>query len=222
MSKLVPAAIAAAALMLAVAGQVFLLPGARAPQVAHPRHVSGNSELPDSGSDSWGLAAAGLALGAHVGLAAVWRGKTARFAEAKAAPAAAKKYVETPGDQRLFEQVYLQYTSEYLKGPLYWHPHKNQGQLPDVPGEPLFMNGRLSSNVVGQFRSFTSTELAFLSAVAFGIGLYGNLQFLFYDPQFERVDAGGFFNVSYIVESLLLPTSFFLHIAAYIQKQAGK
>ena len=68
-------------------------------------------------------------------------------------PAQAKKYVETVSDERLFEQagkqmgfflarrcrnaecagvcclvpgpkVYLQYTSEYLKGPLYWHPDK--------------------------------------------------------------------------------------------------
>ncbi|CAE7931665.1 ML2, partial [Symbiodinium necroappetens] len=37
--------------------------------------------------------------------------------------------------------------------------------------------------------------------------------FNFYDPQWAKVDAGGFFNVSYIVESFLLPISFFMHIA---------
>eukprot|EP00441_Pelagodinium_beii_P046554 CAMPEP_0197622518 /NCGR_PEP_ID=MMETSP1338-20131121/2794_1 /TAXON_ID=43686 ORGANISM="Pelagodinium beii, Strain RCC1491" /NCGR_SAMPLE_ID=MMETSP1338 /ASSEMBLY_ACC=CAM_ASM_000754 /LENGTH=218 /DNA_ID=CAMNT_0043192257 /DNA_START=41 /DNA_END=697 /DNA_ORIENTATION=- len=210
----------AAALVTLYAGVAFLAPTAKAPLVQRP--VAPESAKPSpSSSSGWGVAA-GLAVGAHAGLALVWRTRTASNAEAEAKAAPAKKYTETPGDQRLFEQVYLQYTTEYLKGPLYWHPHKNQGQLPDVPGEPLFMNGRLSSNVVGQFKSFTSTELAFLSAVFFGIGLYGNLQFLFYDPQFERVDAGGFFNVSYIIESLLLPVSFFMHIAAYIQKQAGK
>ncbi|CAK9028338.1 Protein MEI2-like 2 [Durusdinium trenchii] len=56
----------------------------------------------------------------------------------------------------------------------------------------------------------------------FGVGLYGNLQFNYYDPQWAKVDAGGYFNASYIVESLLLPISFFMHIACYIQKQNGK
>ncbi|CAK9063078.1 unnamed protein product [Durusdinium trenchii] len=54
------------------------------------------------------------------------------------------------------------------------------------------------------------------------VGLYGNLQFNYYDPQWAKVDAGGYFNASYIVESLLLPISFFMHIACYIQKQNGK
>ena len=48
------------------------------------------------------------------------------------------------------------------------------------------------------------------------------LRFNYYDPQWAKVDAGGFFNVSYIVESLMLPISFFMHIACYIQKQNGK
>ena len=111
--------------------------------------------------------------------------------------------------------------------------------------------------------AFSSNELAFLSMLFFGVGLYGNLQFLgcffcdiyivyiyilyvyaiyrtvwaelaamptvlghprfnYYDPQWAKVDAGGYFNASYIVESLLLPISFFMHIACYIQKQNGK
>ena len=47
-------------------------------------------------------------------------------------------------------------------------------------------------------------------------------RFDYYDPQWAKVDAGGFFNVSYIVESFLLPISFFMHIACYIQRQNGK
>lgn len=48
------------------------------------------------------------------------------------------------------------------------------------------------------------------------------LRFNYYDTQWAKVDAGGYFNVSYIVESLLLPMSFFMHIACYIQKKNGK
>ncbi|CAE7470975.1 unnamed protein product [Symbiodinium sp. KB8] len=134
----------------------------------------------------------------------------------------ATKYVETVADERLFEQVYLQYTSEYLKGPLYWHPDKLQGWLPDYPGTPMIKEGKYTSHVIGNLKAFSSNELAFLSMLFFGVGLYGNLQFNFYDPQWAKVDAGGFFNVSYIVESFLLPISFFMHIACYIQRQNGK
>ncbi|CAE7806248.1 unnamed protein product, partial [Symbiodinium microadriaticum] len=169
----------------------------------------------------WGLAAAGLALGAHVGLAAAWRSRASTAARA-AKDAPATKYVETVADERLFEQVYLQYTSEYLKGPLYWHPDKLQGWLPDYPGTPMIKEGKYTSHVIGNLKAFSSNELAFLSMLFFGVGLYGNLQFNFYDPQWAKVDAGGFFNVSYIVESFLLPISFFMHIACYIQRQNGK
>ena len=119
-------------------------------------------------------------------------------------------------------EVYLQYTSEYLKGPMYWHPNKMQGAQPDYPGRPIVKNGKYTSNVIGNLKAFSSNELAFLSMLFFGMGLYGNLQFNYYDPQWAKVDAGGYFNVSYIVESLLLPISFFMHIACYIQKQNGK
>ncbi|OLP90056.1 hypothetical protein AK812_SmicGene28425 [Symbiodinium microadriaticum] len=153
-------------------------------------------------------------------LAVAFRARAARRAETK--PAEKSKYVETVADQRLFEQVYLQYTSEYLKGPLYWHPDKLQGWLPDYPGTPMIKEGKYTSHVIGNLKAFSSNELAFLSMLFFGVGLYGNLQFNFYDPQWAKVDAGGFFNVSYIVESFLLPISFFMHIACYIQRQNGK
>lgn len=120
------------------------------------------------------------------------------------------------------KQVYLQYTSEYMKGPMYWHPDKMQGFAPDYPGRPIVKNGKYTSNVIGNLKAFSSNELAFLSMLFFGVGLYGNLQFNYYDPQWAKVDAGGYFNASYIVESLLLPISFFMHIACYIQKQNGK
>jgi len=131
-------------------------------------------------------------------------------------------YKETAGDKRLFEKVFMDYTAEYLKGPMYWHEDKLQGFLPDYPGTPMFKNGKMTSNATGNLKTFSSNELAFLSMLFFAIGLYGNIQFLFIDPQWARVDAGENFNVSYIVESLFLPISFFMHIAAYIQKQNGK
>ncbi|CAE7406326.1 unnamed protein product [Symbiodinium natans] len=207
----------AAAAMLA-AGAAFVAAPARAPVVPNKPTPSG---MPGSASEpaGWGLAAAGLALGAHVGLAAAWR---ARSSTAARAEKEGGKYVETVADQRLFEQVYLQYTSEYLKGPLYWHPDKAQGWLPDYPGTPMIKEGKYTSHVIGNLKAFSSNELAFLSMLFFGVGLYGNLQFNFYDPQWAKVDAGGFFNVSYIVESFLLPISFFMHIACYIQRQNGK
>merc|ERR1712056_131269 len=132
------------------------------------------------------------------------------------------KYEESAADARLFEKVFMDYTTEYLKGPMYWHEDKLQGFLPDYPGTPMFKNGKMTSNATGNLKTFGSNELAYLSILFFGIGLYGNIQFLFVDPQWARVDAGENFNVSYIVESLFLPISFFMHIACYIQKQNGK
>merc|ERR1711879_45609 len=131
-------------------------------------------------------------------------------------------YTESAADERLFEQVYMQYTSEYLKGPMYWHEDKLQGFLPDYPGNPLFKNGKVTSNVTGNLKTFSSNELAYLSILFFAIGLCGNLQWQIYDPQWARVNLGESFNVSYIVEALFLPISFFMHIAAYIQKKNGK
>eukprot|EP00913_Durusdinium_trenchii_P019561 g18388.t1 len=98
----------------------------------------------------------------------------------------------------------------------------DEGFAPDYPGRPIVKNGKYTSNVIGNLKAFSSNELAFLSMLFFGVGLYGNLQFNYYDPQWAKVDAGGYFNASYIVESLLLPISFFMHIACYIQKQNGK
>eukprot|EP00490_Sorites_sp_Unknown_P013193 CAMPEP_0114677436 /NCGR_PEP_ID=MMETSP0191-20121206/50518_1 /TAXON_ID=126664 /ORGANISM="Sorites sp." /LENGTH=217 /DNA_ID=CAMNT_0001950001 /DNA_START=42 /DNA_END=695 /DNA_ORIENTATION=+ len=200
------------------AGAAFVVAPTRppsAPTVPLASGVSGSTTQ----SAGWGLAAAGLALGAHVGLAAAWRFRAATAARAEGA---AKPYKESPADERLFEQVYLQYTSEYMKGPMYWHPDKMQGFAPDYPGRPIVKNGKYTSNVIGNLKAFSSNELAFLSMLFFGVGLYGNLQFNYYDTQWAKVDAGGYFNVSYIVESLLLPISFFMHIACYIQKQKGK
>eukprot|EP00440_Ansanella_granifera_P004862 gb/GFBE01005273.1/.p1 GENE.gb/GFBE01005273.1/~~gb/GFBE01005273.1/.p1 ORF type:complete len:226 (+),score=73.78 gb/GFBE01005273.1/:1-678(+) len=214
---------AAACYAAGAAAQAFLMPGAGSPRTPAHLGTAAAGTAPFAGATEaagWGMAAAGLCLGAHAGLAMAMRARTARKAEEKAAPV--KKYVESVADARLFETVYLQYTSEYLKGPLYWHEDKLQGALPDYPGEPMIKNGKQTSNVLGNLKSFSSNELAFLSMLFFGIGLYGNLQFLFYDPQWAKVDAGGYFNASYIIESLLLPISFFMHIACYIQRQNGK
>merc|ERR1712187_596311 len=160
--------------------------------------------------------AASAVLAAHVGLTFALYGRMALRAETK--PAKAEKYVESAADQRLFEKVFMDYTAEYLKGPMYWHEDKLQGFLPDYPGTPMFKNGKMTSNATGNLKTFGSNELAYLSVLFLAIGLYGNLQFWFFDNQWARVDAGLNFNVSYIVESLFLPISFFMHIAAYIQK----
>lgn len=224
--QMVTVCAAAAALAVAVGSSTaFLL---QPPRTAAPLHGPGArgpaAETGDSiGAGAWGLAAAGLALGAHAGLAAAWRARASMSAEAKEAKAApAGKYVETVSDRRLFEQVYMQYTTEYLKGPMYWHEEKMQGNLAEYPGNPVVRNGLPTSNAAGVWKNFSSNELAFLSMLFFGIGLYGNLMFDVYDPQWDKVDAGGYFNASYIVESLLLPMSFFTHIACYIQRQNGK
>ncbi|CAE7289294.1 unnamed protein product [Symbiodinium natans] len=196
--------------------EAFVSPAAHPAPLAAPKAAA--AAAPPAAAAGFGLAVAGLAVGAHAGLAVAFRARAARQAEAKPEG----KYVETVADQRLFEQVYLQYTSEYLKGPLYWHPDKAQGWLPDYPGTPMIKEGKYTSHVIGNLKAFSSNELAFLSMLFFGVGLYGNLMFNFYDPQWAKVDAGGFFNVSYIVESFLLPISFFMHIACYIQRQNGK
>jgi len=180
--------------------------------------LSRGSSRSSSGS-SWGVVSACLAIGAQAGLAAALYGRTALRAEEKAV---ATKYAESATDAKLFEQVYHEYTREYMKGPMYWHEDKLQGFLPDYPGNPMFKNGKMTSNPLGNLKTFSSNELAFFSILFFAIGLYGYLQFNYYDPQFPRADAGENMNASYIVEFLCLPISFFFHIACYIQKKNGR
>mmetsp|Transcript_44040 Transcript_44040/g.116457 ORF Transcript_44040/g.116457 Transcript_44040/m.116457 type:complete len:220 (+) Transcript_44040:84-743(+) len=194
----------------------FLAPAGASTLPARPAAGSrlGSQAQEEAGADagSRGLAVCGLAVGIHAGLALALcgRGRTAM----KAAPSAS--------EDRLFEKVYMDYTTEYLKGPMYWHEDKLQGFLPDYPGAPMFQNGKMTSNVTGNLKTFSSNELAYFSLLFLAIGLYGNAQFLFFDPQWAKVDAGQNFNVSYIVESLFLPISFFMHIACYVQKKNGK
>ena len=209
--------LAVAVCIVTFAGEGFVLPGnsKTIPQLRYdlsvaPQHEANSHE--GVGRATWGAAVVGLALGAHAGLLCALRRRGR----------AAVKAAETAAEQRLFESVYLDYTSEYLKGPMYFHEDKLQGFLPDYPGNPMFKNGKMTSNATGNLKTFSSSELAFLSVLFLGIGLYGNIQFLYLDPQWAKVDLGENFNVSYIVESLFLPISFFMHIAAYIQKQNGK
>ncbi|CAK0832102.1 unnamed protein product, partial [Prorocentrum cordatum] len=216
------AACAAAACLLASGGLAACFAAAPAARAAAwrgaPPAAAGAGAAPGGAGGfgaSRGAVAAGLAVGAHLGLAlALFSRTTASRAEGK--------YVESAVDAKLFEQVYLDYTTEYLKGPMYAHREKAQGARPDYPGNPLYKNGKMTSNVTGNLKTFSSNELMYLSMLFFGIGLYGNLQFLYFDPQFPRVDSGLNFNVSYIVESLFLPMSFFFHIACYIQRKNGK
>merc|ERR1711879_1072878 len=134
------------------------------------------------------------------------------------------KYEESAADARLFEQVFMDYTTEYLKGPMYWHEDKIQGLVGfyGYPGNPMRKNGKVTSNQLGNLKTFSSNELAYLSMLFFAIGLYDNLQFNVFDPQWPKVAQGYNFNVSYILESLLLPISFFMHIGCYIQRINGK
>merc|ERR1712008_534422 len=101
----------------------------------------------------------GLALGAHIGL----------FCARRRGGRSVVKAAETAAEQRLFESVYLDYTSEYLKGPMYFHEDKLQGFLPDYPGNPMFKNGKMTSNATGNLKAFSSNELAFLSFLFLGI-----------------------------------------------------
>eukprot|EP00419_Tripos_fusus_P011505 CAMPEP_0172664196 /NCGR_PEP_ID=MMETSP1074-20121228/6428_1 /TAXON_ID=2916 /ORGANISM="Ceratium fusus, Strain PA161109" /LENGTH=223 /DNA_ID=CAMNT_0013480301 /DNA_START=44 /DNA_END=715 /DNA_ORIENTATION=+ len=198
--------------------RAFLLPGTSRkglPQrISHAgaTHGEGSNAQGGVGRVPWGVAAAGLALGVHVGL----------FSALRRGGRSVVKAAETAAEQRLFESVYLDYTSEYLKGPMYFQEDKLQGFLPDYPGNPMFKNGKMTSNATGNLKTFSSNELAFLSVLFFGIGLYGNIQFNYLDPQWAKVDIGENFNATYVYESFFLPISFFFHIAAYIQKQNGK
>jgi len=115
----------------------------------------------------------------------------------------------------------MDYTREYLKGPMYWHELKLQGAIPDYPGTPIYKNGKMTNEVLGNLKTFSSNELAFFSVLCFGIGLYGNLQFMVYDPQLVLAQLGQNFNAAYVIEAFFLPVSFFMHIAAYIQKKNG-
>eukprot|EP00416_Gambierdiscus_australes_P033452 CAMPEP_0171109044 /NCGR_PEP_ID=MMETSP0766_2-20121228/70156_1 /TAXON_ID=439317 /ORGANISM="Gambierdiscus australes, Strain CAWD 149" /LENGTH=221 /DNA_ID=CAMNT_0011570699 /DNA_START=53 /DNA_END=718 /DNA_ORIENTATION=+ len=221
MAPSVPAlSLAAAALLSRVRPAAFIAPhGLWASRPTRATATSGGAGGSWASSSPSAAAMAGLVLGAHAGLAVALRGRATRRAAKETAVA---KYKESTADARLFEKVYMDYATEYLKGPMYWHEDKLQGFVPDYPGTPMFKNGKMTSNVTGNLKTFSSNELGFLAMLFFAIGLYGNIQFLFVDPQWARVDAGENFNVSYIVESLFLPISFFMHIAAYIQKQNGK
>ena len=74
----------------------------------------------------------------------------------------------------------------------------------DYPGNPVFKNGKMTSNATGNLKTFSSNELAFLSVLFLAIGLHGNIQFNYTDPQWVNVDIGENFNISYIVESPFL------------------
>jgi hypothetical protein len=179
---------------------------------------------------SWTLASSSLAIGAHIGLlvAAARSTSTARKAEAaKEAKKVAKKAkapaepVVSAVDERLFEKVFFEYTKEYLKGPMYWCGEKLPGMNNElIVGDPWFKNG--VAQVRGQFKTFSSNELAAVSLLFFGIGLYGVLMFNVYDDQFLVVDQGGQFNPLYIIESQFLFPSWILHLLCYAQKKAGK
>eukprot|EP00411_Alexandrium_monilatum_P061529 CAMPEP_0175519736 /NCGR_PEP_ID=MMETSP0096-20121207/16147_1 /TAXON_ID=311494 /ORGANISM="Alexandrium monilatum, Strain CCMP3105" /LENGTH=155 /DNA_ID=CAMNT_0016822131 /DNA_START=59 /DNA_END=523 /DNA_ORIENTATION=+ len=114
--------VSAAAVCLAAAGRgldAFLLPAAAGRQAPVATGVGRTAaQLPAGGSEaepgSWGFAAAGIVLGAHVGLAVAARGRSATKAAKETAVA---KYSETAADKRLFEKVFMDYTSGVPEGP---------------------------------------------------------------------------------------------------------
>eukprot|EP00445_Apocalathium_hangoei_P038238 CAMPEP_0203946828 /NCGR_PEP_ID=MMETSP0359-20131031/81964_1 /ASSEMBLY_ACC=CAM_ASM_000338 /TAXON_ID=268821 /ORGANISM="Scrippsiella Hangoei, Strain SHTV-5" /LENGTH=224 /DNA_ID=CAMNT_0050878173 /DNA_START=75 /DNA_END=749 /DNA_ORIENTATION=+ len=196
----------------------FLAPSAA---VARPSAVGPAQTGESASSQGWGATVAAVTVGAHVGLvvaASYGRRSVARRAESTPATT----YMESAADERLFEQVYLDYATEYLKGPMYHNDLKVQGFLPEYPGDPMFKQGKMTSNVVGNLKTFSSNELAFFAVLFFAIGLYGTLMFWWFDPQFLRADLTGQINPSYVIEALFLPVSFFMHIACYIQRKNGK
>jgi len=238
---------AAATALLTV--HAFVVP-TTGPSVA-PRHAPASvaasaSAGTSSFARSWTFAAGSIAIGAHLGLlvAAARGGRTARRAEeeeggdakapvakkaakdgeAKAAKKAAKKdppaKLVSASDERLFEKVFFEYTKEYLKGPMYWTYEKLQGRYPADIGEPEYKNGKYQLR--GKFSAISSNELAAMSMLFFGIGLYGTLMFNFYDDQWVAVDQGRPFNPWYIIEAQFLLPSWFLHIMCYVQKKNGK
>mmetsp|Transcript_14689 Transcript_14689/g.34642 ORF Transcript_14689/g.34642 Transcript_14689/m.34642 type:complete len:220 (+) Transcript_14689:76-735(+) len=213
--------VAAAAVLATMGGMTFVAP--RAPRVGAAEHnaqVSVASPVTSSSTSSaqWYCgAAAGLALGAHLGLAMATRSRTSMRAE-KEAPA---KYVESAQDKKLFEDVFKAYTMEYLKGPMYVDERKDMKAF--EPGMPIWdENKKLTSNILGPWKRVSSNELAFVTMVSLVIGLWGYLQFNYFDPQFPKVDAGEPFNPVYIIAFLGLPLSFVSHLACYIQKTNGK
>mmetsp|Transcript_14688 Transcript_14688/g.34640 ORF Transcript_14688/g.34640 Transcript_14688/m.34640 type:complete len:227 (+) Transcript_14688:92-772(+) len=219
-------AAAAAVFGASAAGVAFVMPqqlqsSSAAATVGAAQALPGSSASPSS-SASWSLPSmAGLAVGVHVGLALASsrsRGRTSRQAAEKAASAS---YVESAQDKKLFEDVFKAYTMEYLKGPMYVDERKDMKAF--EPGMPIWdENKKLTSNILGPWKRVSSNELAFVTMVSLVIGLWGYLQFNYFDPQFPKVDAGEPFNPVYIIAFLGLPLSFVSHLACYIQKTNGK
>mmetsp|Transcript_5602 Transcript_5602/g.12281 ORF Transcript_5602/g.12281 Transcript_5602/m.12281 type:complete len:218 (-) Transcript_5602:66-719(-) len=211
--------VAAAALVATVGGLAFVAPQAPSARSGAPAATAGAAPASSAPSSTqWGCGiAAGLALGAHVGLALATRSRSMRRAEAPA------KYTESAQDAKLFETVFSTYTAEYLKGPMYETPEKMIGRRPFNPGEPLWgEDKKLTSNVLGPLKRVSSNELAFITMICLAIGAWGEAQFLWFDPQFAAIDRGEYFNPIYIIAASLLPVSFWAHIACYIQKANGK
>lgn len=80
---------------------------------------------------------------------------------------------ESAAGWRFFEQVYVQYASEYIKGPRHWTPEKLQGIFPQYPGNPIIVDGELTGDTIGNVKNSSSDDVAFL-ALLFGICVYGD------------------------------------------------
>jgi len=225
----------AAAVLCLFAGTAFVAPG-RAP-VRMPSTSAGLATVataaPGTEADSrdrtigWGTLLAGFTVSAHLGLVAAYAGRTALRARGGGAPPNIKP--GTAMENKYFEDFFVEYTAEYMKTNMYQHEDKLPGfgvaPILDDNYEQVRIRGRdgtPTSSVLGNLKNVGSKELGYASILCLGIGLWGNLQFLIFDPQFAAVDAGGSFNAGYAVAAYFLPISFFAHIGAFIQKLNGK
>jgi len=171
----------------------------------------------------WGAMLVGLTVSAHFGLAAAYISRTAL----RGAPPNIKP--GTAMENKYFEDFFVEYTAEYMKTNMYQHEDKLPGfgvaPILDDNYEQVRIRGRdgtPTSSVLGNLKNVGSKDLGYFSILCLGVGLWGNLQFLIFDPQFAAVDAGGSFNAGYAVAAYFLPISFFAHIGAFIQKLNGK
>jgi len=229
------AAVGVVSVLCLFAGTAFLVQG-RAPVRTSPVSANVAAVAPASPvteavdrerSSSWGALLAGFTVSAHLGLAAAYASRTALRARGGGAPPNIKP--GTAMENKYFEDFFVEYTAEYMKTNMYQHEDKLPGfgvaPILDDNYEQVRVRGRdgtPTSSVLGNLKNVGSKDLGFFSILCLGVGLWGNLQFLIFDPQFAAVDAGGSFNAGYAVAAYCLPISFFAHIGAFIQKLNGK
>merc|ERR1712216_838449 len=70
------------------------------------------------------------------------------------------------GEIRLFEQVFMDYTTEYLKGPMYWVVEKEVGYgYAQDPDNIMYKNGKMTNGALQYLKNWSFNELAFVSVL---------------------------------------------------------